>query len=99
MNRSQAIRQIYHELQKSLGGEATPAEILDCAKLVLDCAEDVDTGNHYKLRKLRTPFVELGVDELIEKWSWKIMCRDYRGEDDYIPRPRTGDLIDQLLAA
>ena len=97
MNRSKVFRHIYAELYQALGNTVTEAEILECAKIVMDCAEDADVGNHYKLRKLRTPFVELSVDELIDKWSWKIMCREYRPQEEYAPRQRPQELINQLL--
>jgi hypothetical protein len=97
MNRSKVFRHIFAELNQALGNAATQAEILDCARIVMDCAEDADVGSHYKWRKLRTPFVEMGVDELIDKWSWKIMCREYRPQDDYDSQQVPQDLINQLL--
>lgn len=97
MNRSTMFRRIFSELHDALAGAASEVEILECAQLVLNCAEDEDVGNHYKLRKLRTPFIEMGLDELIEKYSWKVMCQEYHVEDDYIPRPRPQDVINQLF--
>jgi hypothetical protein len=46
----------------------------------------------------RTPFEELPLDQLYERWPWKLVCQEVRVEDDYAGREDPTSIINQLCA-
>ena len=97
MNRPQKFRHIYAELKRALGDSVSSSELLECANMVLECSEGRDFRSHYVLRNGRTRFDDLPLDIVFERWGWKLMCREYHPEDDYIPQQPSQDIINQLI--
>jgi hypothetical protein len=97
MNRPQKFRHIFAELKAALGDSVSSSELLECANMVLECSEGRDFRSHYVLRGGRTRFDDLPLDIVFERWEWKLMCREYHPEDDYIPQQPAEEVIYQLL--
>lgn len=98
MNKPQQVRQIYAELQSVYGGEIPAHELLECASLIADAAEDSirPSGNTAHLG--RTPFSELPVNEVMERWSWRIVSQEYAADDDFGPQIPQEVLLEHTLS-
>lgn len=97
MSRPQKVRNVFAELKAVMGQTMSSSDLIECARLIVSCAEGNDVRKRYDLRVGATPFEELSLDTLYDRYSWKLMCQDYRSEDQYTPRQRPGELIEQLL--
>ena len=97
MNRPQRVREVYAELKEIMGNTMSPADLLECAWLIVRSADGYDIRPRYDLRTGTTPFEELPLDVLFDKWSWRLVCRDYQPEEPYTPHERPEDLLDQLF--
>ena len=98
MNKPKKVRQIYAELQRVYGGDISAHELLECASLLADASEDSISSGGVTLHNGRTPFSELPVTEVMERWSWRIVSQDYVENDDYMPHMAQDVLIDHALA-
>lgn len=100
MNRSEKVREIYLELYRELGAGVSQAELMIHASQILDLAEaDSDgVGSRYGVAVGRTPFDELPLDVLFEKWGWKLVSEDFRSDDDEAVNARLDQTIVHLLA-
>lgn len=83
MNKPKKVRQIFAELQRVYAGEIPTQELLECASLIADASEDSISKSGNTVFHGRTPFSELPVSEVIENWSWHVVCQDHLGEDDF----------------
>jgi hypothetical protein len=89
MTKPKKVREIYAELQHVYGGEIPAQELLECASLIVDATEDSINPSGKTVHHGRTPFLELPVHEVMERWSWRIVSQEDSGEDDfgsYIPQ-------------
>tara|TARA_R110002072_G_scaffold242519_3_gene401277 strand:- start:126 stop:431 length:306 start_codon:yes stop_codon:yes gene_type:complete len=98
MNKPKKVRQIYAELLHVYGGEIPTHELLECASLIADASEDSISPSPRTLHNGRTPFSELPVNEVMERWSWRIVSQDYPSTDDYISQVAQDVLIEHTLA-
>ena len=99
MNRPQKIREIYAELRDVTNGTISSAELLECAAVMVRSAEGYDIRPRYDLHTGPTPFEELSLDVLVEKWGWKLVCRDLPQEAEYFHCDSPARLVTQLLEA
>ena len=83
MNKPKKVRQIFAELQRVYAGEIPTHELLECASLIADASEDPISKSGKTVHHGRTHFSELPVREVIENWSWRIVCQDHIEEDDF----------------
>jgi len=98
MNRPEKVRIVFAELSAVMGDTMSPADLLECAWLMVDYANGGTGRKGFDLRTGPTPFEELSLDILFERWSWKLVCREFRAEEPYTTNQRPEELIDQLLA-
>ena len=96
MSKPQQIREVYAELKDVLGDSHNSSEVLECAALIVDLASDRKYGLRCGTSDGRTPFVELPLDILYSSWGWKLVCQEFKTEDDYVVAQRPLDLIDNL---
>jgi hypothetical protein len=97
MNKSQKIKAIYREMKTVMGDTMTTREILESAHLFLETNEKIENESLIDFGTVRTPFVELPVDEVMSKWEWKVLNRECFFEDDYIPHGDMDELINNCL--
>ena len=96
MNRPQKVRRIYGELRRALGTVAEPSELLECAAMLVSISEKQVGVPRCATNEGRTPFEELPLDQLYERWPWKVVCQEVRVEDDYEGREDPSSIINQL---
>ncbi len=97
MNKSQKIKAIYREMKTVMGDTMTSREILESAHLFLETNEKIENESLTDFGIVRTPFVELPVNEVMNKWEWKVLNRECFFEDDYIPHENYDELINNCL--
>jgi len=97
MNKPKKVREIYAELLSVYGGEIPTHELLECASLIADAAEDSISPSPRTAFHGRTPFAELPVDEVMERWSWRIVSQEYSFEDDFGPNISQETLLENTL--
>ena len=83
MNRPQKVKQVYIELRQALGQAAEPSELLECAAMLVSISEKQVGVPRCGTDEGRTPFEELPLDQLYERWPWRLVCQEVRVEDDY----------------
>lgn len=98
MNRPQKVKRIYIELRRSLGPEAEPSELLECAAMLVNISDKQVGTPRSATNEGRTPFEELPLDQLYERWPWKLVCQEVLVEDDYKVREDPASIINQLCA-
>lgn len=100
MNRSEKVREIYCELYRELGAGVSQAELMVYASQILDLAEaDTDgIGSRYGAGSGRTPFDELPLDVLFDRWGWKLVSQDYGSDEDEMFNRRLDQTVVHLLA-
>ncbi|EEB78523.1 hypothetical protein GPB2148_1419 [marine gamma proteobacterium HTCC2148] len=98
MNKPKKVRQIYAELQRVYGGEIPTHELLECASLIADASEDSISSSPKTAFHGRTPFSELPVNEVMERWSWRIVGQEYSAEDDFGPHMSQEALLEHTLS-
>ena len=98
MNNPKKVRQIYAELQRVYGGEIPTHELLECASLIADASEDSISPSPKTVHHGRTPFAELPVNEVMERWSWRIVSQEYSAEDDFSPHMSQEELLEHTLS-
>ena len=98
MNRPQKVKKVYIELRRVLGPTAEPSELLECAAMLVSVSEKQVGVPRCATNGGRTPFEELPLDQLYERWPWKLVCQEVRVEDDYAVREDPSSIIDQLCA-
>ena len=98
MNKPRKVRQIYAELQRVYRTDISAHELLECASLIADASEDSIRSGGVTVHHGRTPFSELPVTEVMERWSWRIVSQDYTESDDYMPAVSQDVLIEHILA-
>ena len=98
MNKPKKVRQIYAELQRVYGGEIPTHELLECASLIADAADYTISPSPKTVFHGRTSFSELPVDEVMERWSWRIVSQEYSSDDDFEPHISQEDLLEQTLS-
>lgn len=100
MNKPKKVRKIYAELQRVYGSDISSQELLECASLIADASEDSIMKGGRTVLHGRTPFSELSVSEVMERWSWRLVCQDYKVEDDFdVQMPERALLEHTLLMA
>jgi len=97
MSRPHKVRQVFTELKKAMGRSMSSSDLLECAWLIVSSSEGNDIRPRHDNMIGPTPFEELSLDVLYERCEWKLLCEEYRSEEHYTPRQRSGDLINQLL--
>ncbi len=98
MNKPNKVRQIFAELQRVYAGDIPAHELLECASLIAEASEDSIRETRVSLHAGRTPFAELPVDEVMAKWSWRVVNQEYGGGDDFMPQVSQEVLFEQALA-
>jgi hypothetical protein len=97
MNKPKKVRQIYAELQRVYGGEIPAHELAECASLIADAADSSIRVSPKTAFHGRTPFSELPVDEVMERWSWRVVSQEYSAEDDFNPHIPQEALLEHAL--
>jgi hypothetical protein len=96
MSKPQKVREVYAELKDALDDEHSSSDVLECAALIVELADERTRGPRCGTSDGRTPFVELPLDVLYSNWGWRLVCQELKSEDDYVVRQKPEDLIDQL---
>ena len=98
MNRPQKVKEIYRELRRVLGSHVAPSELLECAGMIVKISERDVGAPRCSTSVGRTPFVELPLDQLYERWPWKIVCQEVPSDDDFEVREDPSSIIERLCA-
>ena len=97
MNQPTQVRKVYAELKDMLGDTASSAELLECAGLIVDTANGKDR-RRFGMMTPRVTFDELPLDVLFGQWQWRLVVREYRGDEEQVAVYHDPDqLIDQLF--
>ena len=97
MNQPTQVRKVYAELKDMLGDTASSAELLECAGLIVDTANGKDR-RRFGMMTPRATFDELPLDVLFGQWQWRLVVREYRGDEEQVEVYHDPDqLIDQLF--
>ena len=92
------FRGVVAELQGALGGEASDAEVLELAHLLVYRPEPV--GPKTVMHGGRAPMHEMPVCDVLELYQWRVVTEERQGEDAYSSAQSVDELIEwQLLAA
>ena len=100
MNKPQKIREIYSELKNVLGDEFPSHEVVECAARLVDASDDsLYEPKTYLGAGGPIPYSEMSVDQVIENCPWKVVSREWTGEDDFMPYVPKQVLIEQCLVS
>ena len=96
MNRPNRVKQVYVELKEALHERASDQEILECAALIVEVAEDQTRNTRCSVSTGRTSFVELPLDVLFSNWGWRLVCQEIKEDENYAVRQRAEDIVQRI---
>ena len=97
MNQPTQVRKVYAELKGMLGDTASPAELLECAGLIVETANGKDRRTFGAMTP-RPTFDELPLDVVFAQWQWRLVVREFRSDEEPMELYQDPDqLIDQLF--
>jgi hypothetical protein len=82
MTRTKKLRSVYNELKSVLDKQLNTQELLDCALLIIQADEESPYDPAMTNYLGRIPFSEIPVNDVMEKYSWKIMNREVLWSED-----------------
>ena len=92
------FRSVVAELQVALGAEASEAEILELAHLLVNRPEPV--GPKTVMHGGRLPMYEMPVCDVLQQYQWRVVAEEWQGDDAYMANQPIEELIEwQLMAA
>ena len=97
MSQPRKVREVYAELKAMLGDTASSTELLECAAMMVEVAKGKDR-RRFGMMVPRATFDELPLDEVFGRWQWRLVTREYSGDEEAVHVYQDPDqMIDQLF--
>lgn len=93
MNRSQKIREVYHELRRATPRPVAAAELLECAAGLVDLFDDDCDKSRFELRTGGMPFENQALDVAFADGGWRVMWYEQTRREDALK----GELEELLI--
>ena len=98
MNNSKKVREVYAVLKDVFDEDMSSRDLLECAALMIEATADSLYEPAVNLNIGPPPISELPLNVIFEHMGWKLINREMRWEDDYIPRESQEELFEQCIA-
>jgi hypothetical protein len=97
MSQPRKVREVYAELKAMLGDSVSSAELLECAGMMVEVANGKDR-RRFGMMTPRATFDELPLDVVFGQWQWRLVVREYRGDEEQVEVYHDpNQMIDQLF--
>jgi len=82
MNRTRQVREVFFELRRSIGGRASPKDLLECAASLVELFDQEEQGPGYDLRVGGTPFMNWALDAAFADGGWRVLGFESANEEE-----------------